>query len=169
MCNGNGTNLDILVNNQQAELEKHGCCVCEDKDDIISNNYTKCPSDHNICKTCYLSVLQICYCKNSIGEVLYRCPLCRNDHMISNTTMNTILLELTGVSELCLKVHKLCENKNITKKCHFEKCGCRVNIVDIYTKNDLDLAIKDIIYLANNYSKKNEGKKSPRNKIQKRN
>ncbi len=140
------------------------CCVCEENQNIISNDYSQCPSDHNICRTCYLSVLQMCYCKNNLGEVLYRCPLCRNEHMFSNSEMNNILLHLVGNSGLCMKVHKLCENRNITKKCQFEKCGCRLNIVDIYTKNEseLYLAIKDIIHVANKYA---ISTKSPKNKL----
>jgi len=142
----------------------HICCVCEESQDIVSKKFSQCPSDHNICKTCYLSVLQMCYCKNSLGEVFYRCPLCRNEHIFSNAEMNNMLLDLIDSNEMCIKVHKLCENRNITKKCYFENCGCRVNIVDVYTKNELDLAIKDIMNLANKYSKKNTkgGTKSPR-------
>jgi len=163
MCTGN----DIAQNKKIDDNDNNFCCVCQEHN-IITNVYI-CPSDHNICKTCYISILQMCYCKNELGEILYKCPLCRNEHMFSNAEMNNILLNLVGSSELCVKVHKLCENRNITKKCQFEKCGCRLNIVDIYTKNELDLAIKDIIHVANIYSKSQKKEiKSPRNKIQRR-
>jgi hypothetical protein len=128
------------------------CCVCGEKE-YLNTEYTKCPSDHNICKTCYLSVLQMCYCQNQLGDVVYKCPLCRNEHRMNNKQMNNIILNLMGIDNMCLKVHKLCENKNITKKCQFEKCGCRTNVVDIIAENEMDLAIKDIIYVADKYFK----------------
>jgi len=142
------------------ESDPKCCCVCSEEQDIttdiITNMYTECPFSHNICKTCYLSILQMCYCQNSLGEVLYKCPLCRNEHRISNKKMNIILLELTDSDEMCLRVHKTCETKNITKKCQFDNCGCRTNVIDIVTKDDIDLAIKDIINLANKYKLKDD-------------
>ncbi len=163
-----GTGIKLCLTNtpiNEMHIDEIKCCVCEDNNEIVSKDYSQCPFEHNICKTCYLSVLQMCYCKNSLGEVMYRCPLCRNEHMFSNEKMNDILLNLIGTSELCLRVHKLCENRNITKKCQFDKCGCRTNIVDIITKNELDFAIKDILNVANKYSKK--GLKSSNVKIHK--
>lgn len=133
-------------------MDTDNCCVCGENSDILANEYTKCPFSHKICKICYLSILQMCYCKNSLGEVVYRCPLCRNDHIFSNRKMNSVLLVLVNSSVLCLRVHKSCENRNITKKCKFEKCGCRTNIVDVLTKNDLDSTIKDILKVANKYA-----------------
>jgi len=126
------------------------CCVCEESENILLH---KCPNDHTICKTCYLSILQMCYCKNQLGEVLYKCPLCRNEHRYSNIKMNNILLDLVGSNEFCMRVCNSDRGSScsITKKCQFEKCGCRINIVDIYLKNDLDLAIKDVVRVANKY------------------
>jgi hypothetical protein len=53
--------------------------------------------------------------------------------------------------EMCLPVHKTCENRNMTKKCKFEKCGCKVNIVDFSSKKEVDLAIKDILRISDNF------------------
>jgi hypothetical protein len=146
-----GTETELIIKNA-----KKCCCVCGEND-CLSSDYSQCPYDHNICKTCYLSILHICYCKNELGDIIYKCPLCRNEHKIENKQMNIILLDLTGSDSMCLTVHKLCENKqmNITKKCQFENCGCRTNVVDIITQDQIDLAIKDIIYVADKYSKKN--------------
>jgi hypothetical protein len=128
------------------------CSVCGEEK-YLEDKYTCCPSKHKICKICYISVLQICYCKNDLGEVVYKCPLCRNEYRIENSQM-CILLNLLDIDDICVKVHKICEHRNITKKCQFEMCGCRTNIVDIISKDELDLAIKDIIYVADKYSKK---------------
>ncbi len=143
-------------------IKKNNCCVCAEESDILSRDYSQCPSDHNICKTCYLSILQMCYCENTLGEIMYKCPLCRNEHRFSNQKMNDILLKMIDSSELCVRVHKICEPRNITKKCQFEKCGCRTNVVDIITRNEIDLAIKDILNVAGMYSVK--GLKSPRSR-----
>lgn len=131
------------------EYKSENCCVCGENQELC----TECPYNHIICKNCYLSVLQICYCKNKLGNVVYRCPLCRNEHILENKDMNSILLNLINSEYICLKVHKLCEYKELTKKCQFKKCGCRKNIVDIMPQEeDLDLAIKEIIHIANNYN-----------------
>jgi hypothetical protein len=130
------------------------CGVCQDYcSDInhVPNIFTKCPYNHYICKNCYLSILQMCYCENKLGEIIYKCPLCRNQHNISNNEMNSILLTLFNTDIICIKVHKTCERRDITKKCQFENCGCRTNIVDIITDNELDISIQDIINAANNY------------------
>jgi hypothetical protein len=129
------------------------CCVCGEKE-YLDIEYTQCPSKHNICRLCYLSILQICYCKNKLGDIVYKCPLCRNEHILMNKQMSNILLNLMATDNICLKVHKRCEHRNITKKCQFEKCGCRTNIVDILIEDELDLTVKDIIYVADKYTKK---------------
>ena len=140
--------------------QKPTCCVCGEEDGVVAKEHS-CSEDqhnHDICKTCFLSVLQMCYCNNTLGEVVYKCPLCRNQHFFSNKEMNDILTKMNGNSELCMKVHAGCENKNVTKKCQFENCGCRTNVVDVITSGEIDLAIKDIISVANRYKK---GLKSP--------
>ena len=132
------------------------CCVCGENEYI---DRPQCPYDHNICKTCYLSILHVCYCKNELGDVIYKCPLCRNEDKIENKRMNRLLVELTGNDSMCLGVHKMCEHDNKTKKCQFVNCGCRVNVVDIITQDQMDLAIKDIINIADKYSNKYSNKK----------
>jgi hypothetical protein len=77
--------------------------------------------------------------------------MCRNEYVIPNEKMCVNLLDLVGEDSICIKTHRICENRNITKKCKFEKCGCRLNIVDIFATGELDLAIKDIINVANKY------------------
>jgi len=96
-------------------------------------------------------VLCMCYCENKFGEIVYKCPMCRKKHVFSNEEMNCILLELNGKNSMCVRTHDLCDNRNITKKCQFESCGCRENIVDILVEKEIDLAIKDIICIANKY------------------
>jgi len=154
---------DKIVRTFETPEVSKECSVCGEKK-YLEDNYTACPSQHKICKTCYLSVLQMCYCKNSLGEIVYKCPLCRNEYRIDNKQMN-IVLNLLEIDDICVKVHKICEHRNITKKCQFEMCGCRTNIVDIISEDELDLTIKDIIYVADKYSKPNS---SLNRKLQKR-
>jgi hypothetical protein len=130
------------------------CCVCKSST-VIPQKYTHCQNNHKICKECFLSVLQICYCKNKRGELVYKCPLCRNEYRYSNTEIHEVLMDLVSDNTMCFHVHKLCEYNEIkTKKCKFENCGCRTNIVDIITQEDLDLSIKSIIKAASNYPSK---------------
>lgn len=150
-----GTGVHLSLPNYSSDyfpmtFSEQYCCVCGKKETIP----TQCLYGHNICKICYLSILQICYCENKLGEIVYKCPLCRYEHKYTNGEMNNILLILTEKDNTCIRVHKLCENRNITKKCRFEKCGCRENIVDIIVEEEIDLAIKDIIHVANKYSDK---------------
>jgi len=129
------------------------CCVCEDSNTIVESVYSKCPSNHIICRNCFLSILQMCYCTGNVGQLIYKCPLCRNEHNVSNSDMNEMLINFNGVSDMCVRVHGKCENNNMVKRCQFDKCGCRTNIVDIITRAQVDLAIKEIVFVANKYPK----------------
>jgi len=123
------------------------CCLCENE------HYSKCSNGHRICKNCFISILTMCYCKSEIGNVLYICPMCREEHIYTNIEINVILLELLNSNNMCLPVHKKCQDDdnccNIIKKCEFEKCGCRINHMDIIVEEDFDLAMKDIILNVN--------------------
>ena len=69
------------------------CCICLEKSESLEKSEIKeysCLADHNVCKTCFLSVLQMCYCKNTFGEIVYKCPLCRIEYRYSNKKMNRI-------------------------------------------------------------------------------
>ncbi len=126
------------------------CCVCKTNFDLLDKTYSHCPNDHKICKDCFLLVLQICYCNIGSGETVYKCPLCRNEYIFSNKEMNTMLSYLINDNNMCFKV---CKNNNVTKKCQFENCGCRINIVDVITSEEMDLSIQKVISVANSYLK----------------
>lgn len=134
-------------------MSTNECCVCKSNDNIVTNTYSHCPYDHKICTDCFLLVLQMCYCETEVGEPIYKCPLCRNEYKYSNKEMNNILVDLAIDDNICLPIHKKCqyEMNNITKKCQFKNCGCRVNIVDIITDEEIDLSIKMIVNTANRY------------------
>lgn len=127
------------------------CCVCEGEQDIITKKYSLCFEQHSICKSCFLLILQICYCKNSVGEFVYKCPMCRTENRISNKEMNRLLIGLTGSNILCIKIHTVCERQNKIKKCRVEKCGCRTNIVNVVSQNDDILTFEYISKIANKY------------------
>lgn len=123
------------------------CCVCnstENKDIQNTSKFIKCQY-HHICKKCFLSILYICYCNKSDGIMIYKCPICRYENIFSNKEIYLILNSIGIKSEICISVHKKCEYRNITKKCKFENCGCRINTLDIFLNNGIDLAIKDIL------------------------
>lgn len=124
---------------------------------MLDNKYSNCPSNHKICKDCFLSIIQICHCRIDSGEFVYKCPLCRNEHIFSNKEMNNILMKLTNTNTVYVQAHKKCERKNVTKKCQFENCGCRINILDVIVPEEIDLTIKSVIEIANKYKKINHG------------
>jgi len=119
------------------------CCVCKSVGEVVSVQYTHCPSCHSICKECFLSVLTV-----SQGQPVYRCPLCRSKYMFSGQEMNEMLMTLVDDNGLCMRVQ---EDNTVVKKCQFENCGCRINVVDIITPEDMDLTIQKLIGAADHY------------------
>lgn len=129
------------------------CCVCGESDNIIKTNLltSKCSNSHKICVTCYLSVIEICYCNNEMGKVVYKCPLCRNVTSYSNADVYKLLVFIGNSNDICIRVHNECEDNNIIKRCKFEECGCRENIVDLCVRDPHNTSMESLCNMASNF------------------
>ena len=120
------------------------CMICLNsltESEKVSKKYTNCPADHIVCQKCYIRVLKICFCKSRQGEVMYKCPLCRNKHYYKNKEVYKVLEDINrGNHTLYLTPHGECKTThgipNLIRKCTFMECGCRIQGMDLEYTND---------------------------------
>ncbi len=111
------------------------CTVCFCNSKTVSSEHTHCPANHNICKTCYLRLLKICFCNSKQGNIVYSCPTCRHEHHYTDKEMYKVLNELGENGILYTSPHPTCQSQfmipNFIRKCEFQKCGCRHQSKDL--------------------------------------
>ena len=125
------------------------CSVCLNNTQCVKQEFTHCPANHSICKDCFIRLLNICFCNNKQGDIVYICSICRNEHIYTNKEVYKILMELQGDSTLYTTPHSICKSEfNIPyfiRKCIFRDCGCREQSKDLEINSNITNDFRGLI------------------------